>query len=164
MPRVILLSLLVLWGCASGGADPVMLRDAPPDLAMDVLVFEPIPAEGGRRTGSRFVLEADGVLRAELDVQDPRRSYPAHTRRLTPEQISGLWRLIAESDLLDPQSPGAVAAPAVYRPAPNLSVALFTVRFAGETRSFRAMLGRADPDAERAGEIIARLRRLAWAS
>lgn len=160
--RRLLLALVVVAGCSGKRVDPVMLREAPSDLAVDVMVFgEDGPRVVRSRRPARYLLETGGVLRAEVGTTQPRRVYPGVTRRLTSGQVDGVWRLLSESGLLAEESTGRVSGEGVTRPSRGQTTALVTARYAGVTRSFRATLGEGGDDSRRAEEIVDRLASLA---
>lgn len=135
---------------ALGGAEP------PEDFVVALTVLgDPSGAGGRSRPGlraARYVVEADGVLRAAIGQGVTPSTFPPMTRTLDDGQIRDLWRLASAAA----QQPGEVIAnPDLFQGGPGSAVLYLS---AGGTRRARAVsLG--DPAIAGLADELARL---AW--
>ncbi len=172
----LLLSLL-LGGCASHGS--MDSEAAPDDFVLGVTVYDLPSADPISSTDTsqlpravrpaRYVIEADGVLRASHGTAASPSDFPPMTRRLTPEQIDRLWTLTRATGVY----PGAEGAPgageqvgpvAGYEPPMGRITALIESFAAGQRASTALPI---DSDDQRASPVRAltdALAELAWVS
>lgn len=140
--------------------------ERPPDLVLSATVFSPSLMQGAKLPRSlqpsRYVVEADGILRAAIGPGASSTTFPSQTRQLTPRQFDGLWRLIRESGLLDSGSSARVDDPESIVREPARTTAVFFVTFGGERATLRITLDRSSETAVNAEKILDRLAELAW--
>jgi hypothetical protein len=115
-------------GCQT--TPPATLADVPPeDFALGVTVTP------GADAPRRYVLDADGTLRASTGRGVTAQTLPPAVRRLDARTRERLWALARESYVLDPGNPYRADASALYGPAPGASVALVDVTASGVRRA-----------------------------
>ncbi len=141
--------------------------ERPQDLAIAATVFSPrvpLPASSLPRSlkPGRFVLEADGVLRASRGAVLEASTFPPRVRQLSPRQSDQLWRLIRDSGLLDADNPNRISDPEAAARSGDHTTALLYVAFGGQRSTLRILLDRTTPDAIAAERVIDRLAELAW--
>ncbi|MEM7756176.1 MAG: hypothetical protein AAF297_11135 [Planctomycetota bacterium] len=111
----LLLGGAVLTGCAG----PAIPADRPPDFSLAVTIYRPnpVPIEAPiEQRDARFVLEADGVLRAEFGPKAREMGFPRIVRRLRPEQIDAVWNRVRDAELLGLSPEGRIPGPEVFVP------------------------------------------------
>jgi hypothetical protein len=169
-----LLPLLALHlaGCHAPPQAPPALGDPPPqtrprDFVLAATILAPqraTPATGLPRSlqPARYIVEADGCLRAAIGPGSDEKTFPPRSRQLTPRQADQLWRLVLDSGLLDPASPVRVDDPsAIERPA-NRTLALIWVSYADTGATLRVPLDRSARESIAAERVLDRLAEWAW--
>ena len=101
------LGLSVMAGCAVPGRvmldPPPRTNDpnrAPADFSLGVTVFQP-RERGPLPEPTRFVLEADGILRAAMGEGASGQTFPLRTRRLSRDEVDQLFRLSRDAGLFE---------------------------------------------------------------
>ena len=110
----------------------------------------------------RYIVEADGVLRAATGPGATTTTFPGRTRQLTAEQFDSLWRDVRESGLLDPGNPARVDGPEAVGRVPERTTALLYAAYEGKRVTLRVPLDRSSEDAIAAERVVDRLAGLAW--
>jgi hypothetical protein len=158
-------------GCRASGPPPapkaLAIPEArPSDFVMAATVFSPARLSGADLPRSlkpaRYVIEADGVLRAATGSAADATTFPGQTRQLTPGEFDSLWRLLRESGLLDSNSPLRVPDPETLVRAPDRTTALIYVSYGGERRTLRVPLDRVGEGALATERVVDRLAEWAW--
>jgi hypothetical protein len=164
---LVLASLSV--GCSSSPA-PVRRAEAPApqarpnDFTLAMSVYAPAGTQESKLPRSlkpgRYVLEPDGALRGGSGAKAP--AYPPIARQLTPEQMDQIWRLVRDSELLDPDNPARVDDPSAISVSPDRVMATVYLAAAGTRRSLRVLMDRGSPTAMAAEQLADRLAEMAW--
>lgn len=100
-----------LAGCGSKQAAAGVAFDAPPDFTVDLSVLNGEPKSGLRpahERSARYVLTADGVLRASFGDDLTPADFPPFARTLTRDQLNAVWNVVAELRLDVPPEGDAV--------------------------------------------------------
>jgi hypothetical protein len=159
-----------LGGCRSTpppppAPEPVPER-RPEDFVLSATVMTPRDVEGVRLPRSlrpaRYIVEADGVLRAAVGAGSTTMTFPAQTRQLTPAQFEGLWRQMRESGLLDAANPSRIEGPEEAVASREHTTALIYASYLGRRRTLRVLLDRGSAEALAAERLVDRLAELAW--
>src|SRR6516162_1704369 len=114
---LVMLCLLVLLPACGSSNKKLTLEGTPPperrpdDLAIAATVFSPrtpLPDVNLPRSirPSRYIIEADGVLRASQGTDSV--TFPARVRQLNPRQADQLWEILLDSGLLNEGNPNRV--------------------------------------------------------
>lgn len=153
-----------LAGCRASPKVPVEALDEPPrDFALAVTVVSPLGDDAERALRpAKYIVEADGVLRASVGPGSNTETFPPRTRQLTPRQHDQLWRAVRETGLLAPDHPARVGDPSVVPPNPRRPGATIFVAAEGQRRYWLVALDEQDPDAAGVRLLIDRLASLAW--
>src|SRR5207302_1379451 len=114
------------------------------------------------RKAGRYIVEADGVLRAALGSGSGPTTFPAQTRTLTHRQVRDLWRMIGDAGLLDPASPARIPEPERTVPRAEAPVAVLEITAGGKATGARVGLAANSPDSAAARDLIDRLAEWAW--
>jgi len=139
------------------------LDEPPRDFVLGVTVVSPNVSDPDRaRRPARYIVEADGVLRASVGPGSSAETFPPRTRRLTPRQQDQLWRAVRETGLLAPDHPARVGNPSVVPPNPRRPGAIVYVAAGGDRRYWLVALDEDTPDAAGVRLLIDRLASLAW--
>ncbi len=163
--------LAVLGACRSHSpppppVEPPLPETRPADFVLAATVYSPKTMEGARLPRSlqaaRYIVEADGALRAAVGAETEAKPFPGQTRRLTPGEFDALWRLVVESGLLDPGSAWRVDNPEEITRASDRTTVLLYVACEGRRTTLRLLLDRSGPDAVAAERIVDRLAQWAW--
>lgn len=173
----VLLVLAAVWmmgGCASSpqeAADP--FGAAPEDFSIDVTVlrggggrgWRESPASAVHLRPARYVMLADGSLyTGEVVEYAAADQLPWLTRRLSREQVAGLWSYLKQSGLGDPAIGNQAPNANLLEPESGELVYALMFTGAGDRWSvLRRTFDDADVDAPTA-ELIRRLARLSWRS
>lgn len=183
----LVLAAVLMAGCSGTGPLPRPQAGPPPEsrpedfmLAVTVLgpgrgsgpVVKATEGETGQETiaatlprslrPGRYIVEADGALRAALGPGAEATTYPPRTRQLSPRQVDLLWRLVRDSGLLDPTNPGRIEGPEEALRSPDRTMALFYVGYAGRRVMVRTLLDRSGEESLAAERVVDRLAELAW--
>lgn len=174
MPRAPLLLCLVALLAACAGPDrldeqpDLPAPHAPGDFAVAITIYSPVTDPGGldtlpaRLRPSRYVLEADGALRAEVRPGLTADDYPPRIRHLSGEQMDRIWRLVSAGPLADPDEPARIGGPVEVEPSPGRTDAIIYIADDHSRRFYRVnMLGASEPS-RAAAELVERLAQLAW--
>ncbi|MFG0306220.1 MAG: hypothetical protein ACF8Q5_08410 [Phycisphaerales bacterium JB040] len=105
----------ILIACLGACSTPRPARDTvPPAFEASLTVLhdrgEPVPDDAGPLAPARFVVEADGWLRAGRGTGVSRATLPPRVRRLPTDDRDRLWELVRQSGLLDPNDPVRIAS------------------------------------------------------
>lgn len=140
----------------------------PDDLALAATVFAPrvpLPDADLPRAirPARYIIEADGVLRAAMGGAADSSAFPARIRQLSPRQADQVWEVLAESGLLAEGNPNRLNDPNEAIRSGDRTTAMFFFSYGGTRASLRVVLDRSTPDAIAAERVIDHLAELAWA-
>lgn len=111
---------------------------------------------------ARYIVEADGALRAAVGPGADANTFPGRTRQLSPAQFDALWRTLRQSGLLDADNPSRIEDPEAITRSPDRTTALVYVGFAGQRVTLRILLDRSAPGAIETERLIDRLAEWAW--
>lgn len=166
------LAAVMTSGCGSSrhAVQPVATpppTERPADLAVAVTVFsprKPLPPSTLPRSlkPGRYILEADGVLRASRAAVPDAAGFPPRARQLSPRQQDQVWRVIRDSGLLEGDNPNQINDPESAARSGDHTTALIYVAFQGRRSTLRILLDRSGADAVAAERIIDRLAELSW--
>jgi len=171
--KVVLLAVgAAVGGCAGSpmeddapGASASATRSRPTDFTLAVTVRGTSPARAARGGSpapvppglrpARYVIEADGVLRAALGPGANDETFPAATRRLDPADLDRLWAIVARAGWLDadPQGVGWGAL------GPDVPTTGTTIAVSGRGAQRMILATRGDASARALAEALAGL---AW--
>jgi hypothetical protein len=168
----IILAVSSLGACAGpGGHDespPVPRQHAPGDFAVAITIYSPVTDPAGldtlpvRLRPSRYVLEPDGALRAQVRPRLTEDDYPPRIRQLSGEQVDRIWRLVSAGPFADPDEPTRVGGPMKAPPAPDRTDAVISIADQKSRRFYRVNLLGASEPSRAAAELIERLAQLTW--
>jgi hypothetical protein len=156
----------------------VVPEERPPDLMVAATVLAPGPVEKSGQSGvggvaataawpralraARYVIEADGDLRAVQGEDAGVTAFPPRTRQLTAAEMDQLWHQLVGSGLLAKNAPGHVDGPEDAVASPTKSVALIYTSFDGKRRTVRVVMDRSTEEAVEAERVVDRLAGWAW--
>lgn len=159
----LLLLAPALWlsACASS-PEPAPPAQRPQEFVLSATVYAPAGQGTARperalRPG-RYIVEADGVLRAALGPGATTTTYPHQTRQLTPDQLDALWRTLVASGLLTDPDATPVPNPDIYTPPEGRTTAVVYAAWRGRREAVAVSLDRH----RGAITLIDHLAELAW--
>lgn len=167
----LVLLLVALAGCSSNTPPPApaakpLPDERPADFVLAATVYSPTAMAEARLPrslrGARYVVEADGALRAAVGPALESKALPGQVRQLTPDEFDTLWRIIRESSLLDPQSVWRVENPEEITRASDRTTALIYIACDGQRTTLRLLLDRSSAESVEAERLIDRLAQWAW--
>jgi hypothetical protein len=104
----LLLGAATLCGCTARGQTPDFELDPPTDFSLNFLVRGSSGAVDPVERTSRYLVEANGNLRAVHGRAAPGLTYPPLVRRLNPADMEKLMKFVHGHKLMaEPSSPGA---------------------------------------------------------
>lgn len=164
---MLLVGLILTAGCRSG--QPVILTPLadetfiPARFSLGLTVMGPDAGEQEiSLRPARYILEADGHLRAAIGEGSTPKTFPPIARRLDDRQMAGLWAIVDDAGILDDPDPARVGNPALIDPPRSGTIAVVSVRAGERARSSMFELVSDDPEADRILPLIRDLARLAW--
>ncbi len=169
-----LLACLTLAACSSTPTvrpepEPIVLPEsAPDDFALSVTILgpetEPAEIDAAPRTQrpARYIIEPDGILRAAIGPGATPRVYPGQTRQLSPAQVQRVWRLTANTGLLDGDSLTRIDNTEIFFPGRERTTALVYVRQGGVGSHFAVRLPVGDAESPGVAQLVDQLAELAW--
>src|SRR5690606_9245979 len=119
---------------------------APGDFAVAITVYSPVTDAAGvdtlpvRLRPARYVLEPDGVLRAQVRPQLTEDTYPPRIRTLSGEQVDRVWRLVGAGPFTNPDEPTRIGGPVEVEPAPDRTDAVIYIADDHSRRFYRVNL------------------------
>lgn len=167
-------SLLGIAGCSTSPRplaepEPVVLPDrAPDDFALSITVVGPAsgaePAEDLPRAQrpARYLVEADGILRAAVGPGSTPRVFPRETRQLNKAQVQRLWRLVGETGLLQPTTLTRIDNTETFFPQRARPTALVYIHQQGEGSHYAVRLPVGDAESPAVAQLIDEVAALAW--
>lgn len=172
--RAVTLSLVVsvafctsLAGCSSTpspAAAPLPLNlpnTRPADFTLAATVYSPdVPSLPRSLRPARYILGADGALRAASGAPASEETFPPIRAQLTPTQIDELWQLVRGSDLLNPSHPARVRNPQAIPASFDAPTALLWISIADAATTLQVPLDRSGDAGLPAEQIVDRL--AAW--
>lgn len=161
---------------APPGASAERLPRSPADFALDITVLpgRKLDALGGddapggiEVVRSKYLVLADGSLRAEAGEGVKYLTRPGRVRILTMEEVAGLWETLERTGFTGPREDLFLGNPALLAPRQDEVLTIVTVTSDGFTRS---ILDRYAPDPAATdatppgpvGELVRRVASLAW--
>jgi hypothetical protein len=164
--------LAFLMGCHTPSSVPYAQVAPPPQtrphdfvLAATVIgptrTVEPVGLPRSLKP-ARYIVEADGCLRAATGPGSDEQTFPPRSRQLTPRQADQLWRLVLDSGLLDPASPVRVQDVNTIERPTNRTIALLWISYADSATTLRVPLDRAARESLAAEQIVDCLAEWAW--
>ena len=162
---------VLLGACRSNTPPPAPVQgplpeERPADFVLAATVYSPKSMERADLPRSlrpaRYIVEADGVLRAAVGPGSETTTYPGQTRQLTPREFDTLWRIVRESGLLDAGSVWRVENPDEVTRASDRTTALVYVGYEGKRTTVRMLLDRSGAESVAAERLVDRLAELAW--
>lgn len=167
----VMLGVLAVGGCRSSSPAPPPAAEAvpderPKDFIFAATVYSPKSMREAALPRSlkpaRYIIEADGVLRAAVGPGATVETYPGQTRQLTPRQFDSIWRLVRDSGMLDPGNPSRVDDPETIQREPGRTTALVYIGYGERRTTLRIVLDRTSEGAASAEKVIDKLAELAW--
>ncbi len=167
----LLLAASLLGGCAAPGT--LETQSAPDDFVLGVTIYDQPTSDRVSRSRpsnlpralrpGRYVIEADGVLRASLGTAAAPDVFPPMTRRLSEEQLDHLWTLTMATGIFDDEPPGERIGPVASYQPPRGRVTALVEAFAVGRRSSCAMgVEGAEQDSQPVRALTDTLAELAW--
>lgn len=161
-----LAAVLFSGGCVTTSAPPDM-SSMPPDFSVDVTVLSGDDEAGARpvhlRT-SRYVVLADGSLRASISTDLDADDFPPFVRQLDRDQIAALWEVARTGGLTDPANVDVLGNIELVRAQPGQMTYLIVITAHGDRVTegrTRTLSDLPHPGIERLTRALAML---AWAS
>jgi hypothetical protein len=160
-----------LGACRSNTPPPAPVErplpdERPADFVLAATVYSPDSMSEAKLPrslrGARYVVEADGALRAATGEDLKNKTFPGQVRQLSPREFDTLWRVVRESGLLDPESAWRVENPEQITRAPDRTTVLIYIACDGRRTTLRLLLDRANPDSVAAERLVDRLAQWAW--
>jgi hypothetical protein len=138
--------LFLLGGCTSVGqmADQSLPDRRPADFTLGVVVYGDEDSPGVEHRSARYIIDADGYLRASVGSGSSPSTYPKITRRLSRSQLDEVWSMVEGLNLGEPGGDGSDGA----------GEYLIELRSLGTSRSWNAN--------DSAGDFVGFLAGLAW--
>ncbi|MCC6286099.1 MAG: hypothetical protein IT439_12505 [Phycisphaerales bacterium] len=161
------LGLGVCSGCAAA-PPPADASGRPADFAVSITVISTqddptlISALPRQMRPARYVIEADGSLRAAVGAGATPDIRPALTRRLDSAQMARLWRLIEESGFAEPEGASRLASEAAASELYAATTAVMSVTHAGTRAASAIDLEGGGAEAEAAALIVDQIAAWAW--
>jgi len=92
---VLLLAISTLWlgGCTAAG-QMTLPNSRPGDFTLGVVVYGTEDAGAVETRSARYIIDADGYLRASVGAGSSPSTYPKITRRLDAAQLDQIWDLV----------------------------------------------------------------------
>lgn len=147
-----------LSGCASGVQQRADMPPSDAMLSVTVMPQRPRFQRPEREFApARYVVEADGVLRAAVGEGVTVETYPGRTRDLTPDEWANLWEVALATGVMDPADPRTVSGEMSLTPDP-LRRATVWIRGGGRSAGMVVDPSRDEPTAR----LITLLEELAW--
>ncbi|MEM0982442.1 MAG: hypothetical protein AAGI17_00675 [Planctomycetota bacterium] len=137
----------VLAGCQTTPQPPAQ---RPPDFAIGATVF---PGPGSE--GERYLVEPDGMLRAEFGGGVRPTDHPPRVRQLAAGEFNDLYTLALTTGLLDSTPSGRVNSPETFQPFENSVLVYYA--YDGLRRYVEVT-----PEDERFGPLLERWRGWTW--
>ncbi len=170
-----LASAFCLVGCTAPKVDRQAYVAVPPDFGLDIVTIgadreagwaelTPEEQESLPRPllSARFIVDADGTLRAATGPGCREETYPAIVRTLSRAQMLELWRTVRNHALIDAESTHRLSLPDEVGPVENSAIYAIGIVALGD----RVSIGIPAEEASRQGEggrrLITLLRRYAW--
>jgi hypothetical protein len=151
---------LTLAACAGPHAGGLPDR-RPPDFALGLTVYTPEgPVRRPGQRAARYIVDADGWLRAAVGPGAESDLYPMLARRLTAPQRDELWSLIRAAGFASVSEPLRIAGPENFDPPSGRRVYLVELT-AARDRSGVAM-PEGEPETEPFIDLADRLATWAW--
>ncbi|MFG0251823.1 MAG: hypothetical protein ACF8NJ_03000 [Phycisphaerales bacterium JB038] len=162
-------------GCTAPRVDRQAYVAVPPDFSLDVLAIgadrvadwgDLPPAEQHSLPrpllSARFIVDADGTLRAATGPGCREETYPAMVRTLSRPQMLELWRTVRNQALIDAESTHRLSKPDEAQPLAGSALYAIGIVALGD----RVSIGVPAEEASRVGEggrrLITLLRTYAW--
>lgn len=160
-----------LGGCASPGT--LERATAPDDFVLGVTVYDrpsatPVSSTRGEDLPralkpGRYIVEADGVLRASLGNAAKADVFPPMTRRLSEAQVDRLWQLTNATGVFGEEPVGEPVGPvAGYLPPSGRITALIEAFAAGRRTATAMSIESAEQDPRPVRALTDALAELAW--
>jgi len=86
-------ALFLLGGCSSS-REMVLPERRPADFTLGVVVFGDEDAGDVSSLSARYIVDAEGILRASVGEGSGALTYPKITRRLTDDQLEEIWDML----------------------------------------------------------------------
>lgn len=163
------IALLASPGCGGADTTPILLESpgqeayAPGRFVLGVTV---LGTPDGQRDPAfqpaRYIVEADGQLRAAVGAGVTPLTFPPVTRRLDDRQIAGLWAIVERSDILRDPDPARTPSAELVRAEKGRTIAVVFASAGDIARTSRFELSPPDPDSPRIRPLIRELAKLAW--
>lgn len=166
---------MLIGGCAArgglGDGSPPAAR--PDDFVLAVTVYDQPSDQPVHTTRTsdlpralrpaRYIVEADGVLRASLGAAASPSVFPPMTRRLSEDQLNTLWTLTLDTGVFDEEPPGERIGPvASYKPPRGRITALIESFAAGQRISCALGIEGAEQEHQPVRTLTDALAELAW--
>lgn len=147
-----------LSGCAGSVQQRVGMPPSDAMLSVTVMPQRPRFQRPEREFApARYVVEADGMLRAAVGEGVTVETYPGRTRDLSPDEWANLWKVALETGVLDPDDPRTVSGEMSLTPDP-LRRATIWLRGGGRSAGMVVDPSRDEPTAR----LVTLLEELAW--
>lgn len=133
----------------------------PADFTLAATVYSPdVPSLPRSLRPARYILGADGALRAASGAPASEETFPPIRAQLTPTQIDELWQLVRGSDLLNPSHPARVRNPQAIPASFDAPTALLRISSGDAATTLQVPLDRSGDAGLPAEQIVDRL--AAW--
>lgn len=155
-------------GCSNGrtaddlyGFDPRLTPEAF-SVSLTVMNDERSGLDDPAMRSARYIVEADGILRASIGSAVTPESFPPIIRRLDDRQVAGLWAIVDRTGMLRDPDPARVGNPDLVSRRQGRAIAVAWARAGERTRASSFEFVPRDPHADRIEPLVRELARLAW--
>jgi hypothetical protein len=143
-----------------GESGPEIDGESAPDPALEPDAFAADVRRPAWDLDSRYVLEPDGLLRAEFGPAARQMGFPPIARRLRPEEFDDLYTFARSRGLLEADPRGRIPGPETFVPDGDQPQAVVETVLEGRRRSLAREVGDGGDGAARA--LVERLAELVW--
>jgi hypothetical protein len=159
---------LLLVGCGSSTPNQRLIRALeqnpflPRNFTLGVTVVgEGDPSDPAFRP-ARYIVEADGLLRAAVGPGASPSTFPPVTRRLDDSQLTTLWAMVETAGILKDPDPARIGNPELVEPRRGQTVIVVAARADRLSRASAFELVPADEEVGRVLPLVRQLAEYAW--
>lgn len=111
---------------------------------------------------ARYIVEADGLLRAAVGPGSTPSTFPPVTRRLNDAQVTALWAMVETAGILKDPDPARIGNPELVEPRRGDTVVVVSARADRLSRASAFDLVPPDVEVDRVLPLVRLLAEYAW--